>query len=187
MKNLILILGLALLAVPLTFLQEREAYGYSSAVGVDPDKSGIGNGAGTNLEGDVETKAIKKTADAGESEALIAGLVVAYDQSAADGYTVTRAVTQSTVGQNFLACVTTDTVATGDTAYHRCITKGLVRVHYNGGVRAIEAGRPACVDASGVVRGCWLAAPEATQNTGIIPLQSKTDSGTDLRVLINLR
>lgn len=191
MKNKFLILaGLALLAFPLT-----KANAYSSAAGADPDHSSSGgqdtnnNGLATNLQGDVETKAIKKSAVAGSSEALISGLVVAYDTTGDDGYTVTRAVAQTIVGQKRLSCVTTDDVATGDTTYHRCITKGFVRVRYNGSVagKPIEEGRNACVDASGVVRGCYLAAAEATANTGIIPLESKTDSGTDLKVMINLQ
>lgn len=185
-KNLILILGLALLAPTLT----PEAHAYSSPAGADPDKSGIGTGAGQNLSNDIETKAIKKSTTAGSSEALVAGLVVAYDQTALDGYTVTRAVTQDRLGLNTLACVTVDTVATGDTAYHQCITKGMVYVQFDGTQtgKPIEAGRPACVDASGKVRGCLLSsALEATANTGIIPLESQTGSGTRLRVLLNLR
>lgn len=177
MKTKFLILaGLAILAMT------PKVHAYSSADGVDPR-----NSTG-NLAGDVETKQIVKTADAGESEALIAGLVVAYDASIADGYTVTRAVTQTIPGQRLLACVTVDSVATGDTNYHRCITKGFARVRYSGGVPfPITAGIPACVDAGGTVRGCNITNAEATLNTGIIPLQSKTDSGTDLGVLINLR
>lgn len=187
MKNTIFLLaGLVILTAPFAI---EKANAYSSAVGVDPDHSGYGNGQADNLSGDVETKAIKKSAVASSSEALIAGLVVAYDQTGDDGYTVTRAVAQSVVGQKRLACVTVDVVASNDTSYHRCITRGFARVRYNAdNARPIEDGRNACVNASGVVRGCYLSDPEATVNTGIIPLEAKTQgTGTDLKVLIDLR
>ncbi len=180
MKTKFLILaGLALLAGSLT---PDRAHAYSSPTGVDPRNSE------GNLGGDIETKQTVKSAVAGSSEALIAGLVVAYDGTADDGYTVTRAVAQTVVGQNRLACVTVDTVATGDTNYHRCITKGFARVRYRASTYAIEDGRPACVDADGYVRGCWLSAAEATANTGIIPLEAKSSAdGSDLKVMINLQ
>lgn len=188
MKNkFLLFTGLALLTAPLLIYEK--AHAYSSADGADPDHSGFGNGQGTNLQGDVETKGIKKSTVAGASEALVSGLVVAYDQTGDDGYTVTRAVTQSIVGQKRLACVTVDVVATSDTSYHRCITKGFARVQYNAdNARPIEDGRNACVNAAGVVRGCYLSDPEATANTGIIPLESKANgTGTDLKVMIDLK
>lgn len=188
-KHLILALGLALLG---TLTPEQKAHAYSSATGVDPDYSNVGNGeAPSLLSHDVETKAVKKSATAGKSKALVSGLVVQYSTEA-DGYTVTRAVT-SGLGQNQLACVTTDEVATGDTGYHRCITKGFSRVRYNvvDATRAIVAGRAACVNADGIVQGCAFSGPdavEATANTGIIPLESKSSgSGTDLKVILNLR
>lgn len=183
-KFLFLGLGLALLGAPFI---TKEAHSYSSAVGVDPDATDEGNGEADQFQHDVETKAVKKSATAGQSEALVKGLIVAYS-TANDGYTVTRAVTQSHAGMQRLACAVTDSVATGDTAYHRCITKGFARVRYNAGTYAIESGRHACVDAAGVVRGCWLAAAEATANTGIIPLESKTGGdGTDLKVMLQLK
>lgn len=186
MKSKFLILAAGLFA--LSALHTPEARAYSSAVGVDPDKAGIGNGEAGPFAHDVETKAIKKSATAGKSEALISGLVLAYS-SEADGYTVTRAVTQSHAGQQQLACAVFDEVNTGDSGYHRCITKGFARVRYNAAAPfPIEAGRFACVNASGVVRGCSLSEPEATADTGIIPLESKASgTGTDLKVMLNLR
>lgn len=185
MKKYLLILGLAIMAGTIT----EKAHAYSSQVGVDPDKSGIGDGSdGGPMGNEIETKAVKKSATAGQSEALVAGIVVGYEPTAGDGYTVTRAIAQTERGLNTLACVTVDSVATGDTSYHRCITKGFARVKYNGATYAITAGRRACVRADGVVRGCALgAALEATANTGIVPLESKTGSGTDLKVMINLQ
>lgn len=183
MKNkILLIAGLMLFA--------SQAHAYSSPEGADPDHSGFGNGMATNLAGDVLVKSVKKSTTAGSSEALIAGLVVAYDATALDGYTVTRAVAQQTnLALNTYACVTVDSVATGDTGYHGCIVKGFARVRYaSTGTTTLVAGRQACVNASGVVRGCdYGNALEATANTGIVPLESKTGTGTDLKVLINLR
>ncbi len=189
-KYLILTIGMAFLALPLTVLVPKEAHAYNSPEGSDPDRTGIGNGAWDFGTGDIETKAVKKSGTAGASEALISGLVVAYDPTALDGYTVTRAVAQQTnLALNTYACVITETVATGDTAYHRCITKGFARVRYvSSGTTALVAGRMACVNASGVVRGCdYGNTLEATANTGIIPLTAPSGTGTDLKVLINLR
>lgn len=190
MKNKFLILvGLSLLATPLILYPER-AEAYNANAGADPDRKGILDGKSGVWSNDIESKAIEKSTTAGSSEALIPGLMVMYDQTANDGYTVTRAVTQNQRGLNTLACVTTDTVATNDTSYHRCINQGFAMVRYDGSQtgRPIEAGRYACVNASGIVTGCYLAnAVEATANTGIVPLKSATDSGTQLPVLLNLR
>jgi hypothetical protein len=181
MKNKFLLLaGLALVAGPI--LVPERAYGYASADGVDPRNSE------GNLAGDVETKQVVKSAVAGSSEALIAGIFVAYDQTADDGYTVTRAVTQSAAGHKRLACLMVVDVATNDTNYHRCITRGFAKVRYRAANFTIEDGRPACVDAAGYVRGCNLSIAEATANTGIIPLETKSaGDGTDLKVMINLQ
>lgn len=184
MKSFILILGLAL-AVPA--LNTPSAHAYSSNVGADPE--GSDPGYGNSGYGDMETKAIKKSAASGVSASIAARRVLAYT-SAADGYTVTRQVTQSGAGQGLLACVSTDDIATGDTSYHRCITKGFVRLKYDGSTHALTAGRHACVDSEGVVRGCkqnGTDTVEATANTGIIPLESKSDAGEYLRAIVNLK
>lgn len=188
-KNILILAGLALLAAPLTVILEEEASAYSSNAGADPDRSGIGDGSSSNLGGDVETKAIKKSATSGSSQALVPGLIVGYDATAADGYTVTRAVPQTELGQKTLACVTVSDVASGDSGYHRCITKGFARVRYNGtGTKAPAAGLQICATADGHARACDLgSAVEATANTGIRALESKSGSGTDLKVLINLQ
>ena len=185
MKKSLWILGLALL-VPLVNMEQAKAY--SSAVGVDPFQSD--NGTGNAGLGDYETKQIVKSSTASASEALVARLIVAYDTTAVDGYTVTRAVTQTVPGQQLLACITTDAVATSDTTYHRCITKGFARVKYDAAT-PIEIGRPVCANAGGIARGCILGGPnaaEATANTGIISLESKASgTGDYLRVLVNLK
>lgn len=184
-------LTFAVLALSLgAMVHPERADAYSSNAGADPDRTGIGNGSSAVFSNDIETKAIKKSNAAGSSEALIAGLIVGYDAVAVDGYTVTRAVPQTLVGLNTLACVTTDTVATNDLQYHRCITKGFAMVRYDGtGTNAgIVAGRPACVNASGLLVGCKEGdALQSTINTGITPLKSATDSGSALPVLLDLQ
>lgn len=183
MKNfLILALGLALIAPVIT----EKAEAYSSAVGVDPknDDNGYGNGG----YGDIETKAIVKSATASYSASITPRRVLAFGTED-DGYTVTRQVTQTAAGQRLLSCVSFDDIATGDTSYHRCITKGFVRLDYNAGTYVIEEGIPACVDSEGRVRGCNRAGgAEATVNTGIIPLESKSSgTGYYLRAIIDLK
>lgn len=176
-----LILGLALA----TLFTAQNAWAYSSGVGVDPKNDDPGHG--NTGYGDYETKTIVKSATAGKSASIAPRYVLAYS-SEADGYTVTRMVTRTAAGLRQLACVSMDDIATGDTAYHRCITKGYVRVRYDGSTYGIEAGVPACVNQDGIVTGCNLSVPgEATVDTGIIPLESKTGVGNYLKAIINLR
>ncbi len=185
MKNsLILALGL-LLAAP-HFL-ETPAHAYSSNVGTDPKESD--GGTGNAGYGDLETKTIVKSAVAGESASIAARRVLAYAQTADDGYTVTRMVTRSAVGFRRLACVSLDDIASGDTSYHRCITKGFVRLKYDASTFPIEDGVAACVNQEGIVTGCNLSvAGEATANTRIVPLEAKTSgTGDYLRAMINLQ
>lgn len=180
-KSLILALGLSLFAI--TIAERAEAY--SSAVGVDPknDDPGYGNTG----YGDLETKAIVKSATSGQSASITARRVLALG-SEDDGYTVTRQVTRTIPGQRLLTCVSIDTIATGDTAYHRCITKGFVRLKYNAATYPIFEGVPACVDIEGVVTGCSTSNGEATVDTGIIPLEAKSGgSGEYLRAIVNLK
>lgn len=185
MKNLILIAGLTLFAISTINVEKAQAY--SSAVGVDPKDEDQLNGNGNGGYGDYETKAVVKSAVAGQSEELVRGLIVAYG-SEADGYTVTRAVTRTVPGMRRLACMTMGTVATGNTGYSRCITKGFVRVKYDATSYPIVAGVHACVNARGIVTGCDNANGEATTNTGIIPLESFSGgSGNYLRAMLNLK
>lgn len=183
-KFLILFLGLALLS-PTVITQKAEAY--SSGTGVDPKNDDPGYGR-TGL-GDYETKVYVKSATAGASDAITAGNVLLYDETADDGYTLTRVGTSNSYGhQSKTACVALDDVATGDTAYHRCITKGFVRVQYDATTFPIEDGRQACVNTEGEVRGCDLSKPEATANTGIIPLEAKSSgAGLYLRAMVNMK
>lgn len=175
--KIFLILALAVLLAP-------KAHAYSSPTGVDPRNNTSGR-----TGNEIETKSVLKSATAGSSQALVPGIVVSYDTTAQDGYTVTRAVPQTLAGQNLLACVVLDNVATGDLAYHPCISKGFTYVQYDGTTFKIDAGVPACVDAAGKVRGCARngAAAENTANTGIIPLATHTDSGGALPVMLNLQ
>lgn len=184
MKNLILGLALLVLAVPV-FTEKAQAY--SSNVGADPKESDGGN-PNTGY-GDLETKVVVKSQTAGESASILARRVLAYGQTADDGYTVTRMVTRSNVGFRRLACVSVDEIATGDTSYHRCITKGFVRLQWDATSFPIEDGIPACVNQEGIVTGCnYGSATEATANSGIIPLEAKTGgTGLYLKAMINLR
>ncbi len=181
MKKFLLTLGLvALLTAP-------KAHAYSSAAGPDPKN------ATSNSGQEIETKLIVKSATASASQALDKGVFVMYDTTAQDGYTVTRAIGQSggydsITGVKTLACATLVSVASGDTQYHPCITRGFANVAYDGTTFPLVAGSPACLRSDGVLRGCILGSPvEATANTGIVPLKSATDSGSLLPVIINLR
>lgn len=181
MKKFLMVLGLAL-AISAT---ENKAHAYSSPVGVDPIS--VDDGTGNGGLGDIEVKQIKKSTVSGESDAITARRVLMY-AAANDGYTVTRVVSQTNAGMARLACVSMDSIATGDTAYHQCITKGFVRLKYDAGTYPIVAGRQACVDANGVVRGCSMGNAEATAISGVVPLESKSSgSGEYLRALVNLR
>ena len=134
-KNLILALGLSLFAV--TAFHAERAFAYSSNAGADPKTDDPGQGR--TGYGDLETKTIVKSATAGKSASITPRLVLAYS-SEADGYTVTRMVTRSLVGHNQLACVSTDDIPTGDTAYHRCITKGFVKVKWDASTYPVVVG-----------------------------------------------
>lgn len=182
MKSFLLIAAIALAGISVAPIERAEAY--SSNVGADPKNDDPGYGR--TGYGDLETKVFVKSATAGKSGVITPRLVLAYS-SEADGYTLTRQITRTLPGLRQLACVSMDDVTTGDTSYHRCITKGYVRVKYDGSAYNIGAGIPACVNASGVVTGCHADVGEATVNTGIIPLESKTDAGEYLKAIVNLR
>jgi hypothetical protein len=175
MKMYLLIIGLAILAAP-----TNKAHAYSSAAGPDPKN------ATDNLGQEIETKLIVKSGTAGSSDAISAGDVLGYDQTAQDGYTVTKSISQNQQGLKTLACVALESIATGDTQYHRCAVRGFVKVPYDGSTTAaLEAGRPACVTSKGLVRGCVLGGSnniEATANTGIIPLKSASDADTTIPI-----
>lgn len=185
MKKFLLTLGLAALsAMPI-----NQAHAYSSAAGPDP-KNATGNSGQ-----EIETKLIVKSATASASQALDKGVFVMYDTTAKDGYTVTRAITQSggwdaSTGLKMVACATLVSVASGDTQYHPCITKGFANVAYDGtgAGTGLVAGVPACLRSDGVLRGCNLASnAEATADLNVVPLRTATDSGSALPVIINLQ
>jgi hypothetical protein len=184
-KNLILALGLSLFAVTAFHTERAEAY--SSAVGVDPKNNDELNGNGNGGYGDYETKQVVKTAASTLSGAVSRGHMLVYTD-AADGYTVTRSPARTIPNQRLVACMAMDAIATGDTAYHRCLTKGFARAKYDASTYAIVAGVHACVDANGIVTGCNNGSGEATVNTGIIPLESvSAGTGNYLRVMLNLK
>lgn len=179
MKKTYLTFGLAaILALSLS----NQAHAYSSATGPDPKN------ATSNSGQEIETKLVVKSAASGSSQAIVAGDVLGYDQTAKDGYTVTKAITQDQRGLKTLACVALEPIATGDTQYHPCITKGFVNIPVDGTANPLEAGRPACVNGFGRVRGCNLSvALEATANTGIIPLNSTGGTDSSFPVILHLR
>ena len=195
--SLLLVLG-AFLSAPL-------AHAYQGNV---PDSK--------NGQGDVETKLFVKSAAAGFSDAVVAGNVLAYGIQTGenDGYTMTHIVGTTLAGQKEVACVALDSVATGDTSYHLCQTKGFVG--YQSPVFSTEfaswsevttnivAGIPACVTALGQITGCTQTAGiggfvngQATFNLGIIPLSvtslqsdatnGPNQGGAGLAVILNLQ
>lgn len=185
MKNiLILALGLALSA---------SAFAYE---GNTPDPK--------NGQGDIETKLFVKSAAAGFSDNISKGQMLAYGVQTGenDGYTMTHIIGQTVPGQNEVSCLSLDDVATGDTGYHLCQTKGFVgdgtnipaslfAAWSNTTNQLLEAGRHACVSTTGQIRGCAITGAEATVDIMIIPLSLTNavgSSGTKgLQVVLNLQ
>lgn len=177
MKKNFLILGLATL---LLAGHIETAHAYSSAAGPDPKN------ATNNWGREMETKL---AAFSNTSQPLTPGKFVAYDLTYLDGYTVTHTIAQTQLGQATIACVVPPGATTNVNGYFPCINRGIVYVKYDGTVaqKGIVAGREACVDSTGTLRGCAMTTNEATFTTGIIPLQSATDSGSALPVILNLQ
>lgn len=185
MRNFIFIAGLTLFAISTLHVEKAEAY--SSAVGVDPKDNDELNGNGNGGYGDYETKTYVKSQTATLSGAVSRGHILSYGTED-DGYTLTRSLTRSIPNMRLASCMAIDSVATGDTNYHRCITRGFVRVKFDATSFPIVEGVPACVDASGNVTGCNNANGEATTNSGIIPLESRSGgTGNFLRAILNLK
>ena len=169
------------------FALSTQAFAYSSAVGSDPK----------NGEGNVEYKYVVKSAIAGESAAVSKGQVLFY-ASAYDGYTVTNMGQSNTSAdsQHAIACIAADAIATGDTGYRRCVTRGYVDyLYYDANAAAITQFRPVCGNNAGSVSGCGLAVTSAQNLTGsataalgkIVPLQTKASGvGNDLKAIINI-
>ncbi len=179
MKKLILTL---LVGMSLSGLAEA----YSSNVGADP----------VNASPDIETKAVKKSVEAGQSASVSVGHILSYS-SANDGYSVTRIGANTPIGTNRNACVADRAIATGNTGYVTCITKGLVNVKYDATV-AIVAGMKLCSDTEGVGVVCAgsstdpssplsLTKGQATANSGIIALESAASGTGTMKAIINLK
>lgn len=164
-----------LLALALAFA--TNAHAYSTTPGVDPK----------NGSPDVETKQIVKTAVAGESASISKGHVLSY-ASAADGYSVSRIGQSNLVGsdQNRIACVAAEDVATGDTAYELCVTKGFVDFLKYDATLPITVFNSLCVNYEGVAVAC-PAAGSATRNTGIIALETKASGTGTMKAMIQLK
>ncbi len=193
MKNIfILVLGI--------FLSTPLAHAYQGNV---PDPK--------NGQGDVETKLFVKSQVAGFQDSIVPGNMLSYGVQTGenDGYTMTRIVGQTLAGQKEVSCISLDTVASGDTSYHLCQTKGFVG--YQSPVFGTEfaswsnttagsqivVGVNACVSALGQIRGCSSTTGEATLNLGIIPLSitnlqpdvngGLNQGGAGLAVILNLQ
>lgn len=175
-----------LVALALAFAA-TQAKAYNSPVGPDPK----------NGEANVEYKYVVKSDVSGESAAVSRGQVLFY-ASAADGYTVTNMgqANTSSDSQHRVACVAAEDIATGDSAYRRCVTRGFVNyLRYDAGAAAITALRPVCGNAAGSVSACGIADASGTSLTGsataalgkIVPLETKSSGvGTNLKAIINI-
>jgi hypothetical protein len=173
-----MILAVAILAMPFAAeLTSHQAFAYSSNTGPDPDAGG---------EGELETRVMRKTTVGGESSSVSRGHILSY-ASAADGYTMTRIGDTSGAGQNRVACIAKDDIATGDVAYHRCVTKGYVDFLKYDASLPITAFHNLCVSVEGIATAC-PASYGATRNTGIMSLETKASgTGSTLKAIINLR
>lgn len=163
------------------------AYGYNSPVASDPKNDNF----------NVEYKYVMKSAVAGESGAIAKGDVLTY-ASAYDGYSVTKMGGGASVPQQMaLACVAAEDIATGDTGYHRCVTRGYINyLKYDATIPFARYGN-VCVNSNGVVEGCAVAkvavgvdglSGTATAALGrIVPLETKTSgTGSTLKAIINI-
>jgi hypothetical protein len=178
MKHLILalIMGLTL---------SGAAHAYSSNAGADP----------VNDSPDIETKAIVKSRVSGESSSVSVGHILTY-AAINDGYTVTRIGANTPFGTNKIACVADRAIASSDTGYFTCITKGLVNVKYDATI-AITAGMKLCSNAEGVavscagpVNGSATLSPafgSTTANSGIVALETAASGTGTMKAIVNLQ
>lgn len=175
------------LLVAVALMAATTAHAYNSPVGADPKNSNF----------NVEYKQIVKSAVAGESGAIAKGDILTY-ASAYDGYSVTKMGGGASVAQQkAIACVATDAIATGDTNYHLCATRGYIDYAKYDATIPFTAFGNVCVNAQGVLEGCTVAVQAngaaglsgtATANGNrIIPLQTKSSgTGSNLKVILNI-
>lgn len=177
----------SVIALALLVCSAVVSYAYNSPVGTDPKNGNF----------DVEYKYIVKSAVAGESSSIAKGDVLLY-ASALDGYTVVRVGGANTVAaQNKVACVAAEDIATGDTGYHRCVSRGYVDFLKYDATIPFTAFNAVCVNAEGVVEGCVSGnlGPDGNTLEGsataalgrIITMQTKASgTGANLKAIINI-
>jgi hypothetical protein len=166
MNKKFLALCLAALLVPVG------AFAYQVQKG-DPDTAGI-----------KEFRPVKKSAVAGVSDAILAaGELLSYS-AAADGNTVTRVGDGTVLKGGLIACAAKEAIATGDTAYHLCQTRGYATVKYDATSLEWDDGESLCVNSVGAAVNCAAAGSK----TGVIALEAKArgTSGSDLKVMLKL-
>jgi hypothetical protein len=169
MKSLILIAVIGLASM--------DAFGYSSNTGADP----------MNGSPDIETKVVQKTTTAGFSDAVGAGEVLKYVDSASLGYIVTRVTQFAGVRDgNLIACVSDRAIPTSNSAVVQrssCITKGYVDFLKYDASSPITLGAKLCGNSVGAAVPC-----AASQDSGIVALEAKASgTGTNLKAIINLQ
>lgn len=179
MKNVILTLILGLTMSSL-------AHAYSANVGADP----------INDNPDIETKVVRKSRVSGESSSVSIGHILSY-AAALDGYTVTRIGANTPFGTNKIACVADRAIASDNTVYSTCVTKGFVNVKYDA-TTAITAGMKLCSNGEGVAVVCAGFSNDASSdtaphkgsasaNSGIIALETAASGTGTMKALVNLK
>jgi hypothetical protein len=164
------------------------ALAYNSPVGTDPKNENFNQ----------ETIQAVKSASSGVSDAIVAGDVLSFS-SASDGYTVTRVGAATVLGNRLIACVALQDVATGNTGYFPCVTRGFVqKLNFNAST-AIEVGDKLCTNTSGqavICTACSATVPGAngceqgqgTEDSGIVALEARSaGSGYGIKAYINTK
>ena len=153
------------------------AFGYSSPAGVDPK----------NNTHDQEYKAVVKSAVDGESSSVSFGHLLSH-AAVVDGYTVTRiagGAIGNVLAQAKVMCVAAQDIATGNSSYNKCISKGFVDFLKYDATVAIVAFSKICANTEGIAVAC--TGTEATQS-GITALEAKVNgTGSNLKAMINLK
>ncbi len=178
---LTVIMLLGLFAVP--------SYGYQNSGSVRPNDGSFNR----------QFAHVRKTEDAGESDAIVRGDILSWDASVADGYTVTRVGANTAIGSNAMVCIALNPIATGDVRIHRCLVKGFVDefLSWDATTAFLQFDR-LCANASGQAVKCAACDTgtgandcihgNATENSGIISLRAEPGaSGTNLKAHVNFR
>lgn len=163
-----------LLAIALTAFANT-AHAYNNTPGTDPK----------NGSAEVEYRQVVKHSVAGESAAVSKGHVLFYS-SALDGYTVSRIGGTAVIDHNRAVCIASEDIASGDTGYNLCATRGFVDYLKYDATLPITAFNNLCVNYEGIAVAC-AASYGASRNTGIMALESKASGTGTMKAIINLR